>query len=215
MKKQYFSRIQNPMTIIALFVGLIEIGFGLILIFSKLPENLQVILILFLVLFPVFCAVGFFAVLILRPYSFYGPGDFRSDKSYLSANKRIIEVRATAKAIDEEQKNLRPLNVDSVSALIGRLDKSTCAYLLKAANRPMSFNAHTDILARELASFLEDDNAPNDPSFTLMTLGHHRCLWTNFDRIIFSVIPSENEMFTIEIPAEVLALLGQRLGRAV
>lgn len=88
------------MTIIALFVGLTEIAFGLV--FSEVPVNLQGPFIWFMVLFPTACAIGFFIVLFFRPQNFYGPADFRSDETYLAVNRRIVDVEAYAKLIDEK-----------------------------------------------------------------------------------------------------------------
>ena len=58
MKKEYFSYIRNPMTIIALFVGLTEIGFTIAL--PKLSDDLQATFLWFVILFPVVCGIGFF-----------------------------------------------------------------------------------------------------------------------------------------------------------
>lgn len=87
MKEHYFSWIRNPMTVIALFVGLTEIAFGLA--FSKAPENLQTPIVWFLVIFPSLCALCFFLVLFFRPENFYGPHDYRSDKGYLEALSKV------------------------------------------------------------------------------------------------------------------------------
>jgi hypothetical protein len=100
MKQQYFSWIRNPMTIIALFVGLTELAFGLA--FSKVAASLQSPFTWFMVLFATACAIGFFIVLFFRPQNFYGPGDFRSDETYLAVNRRIADVEAYAKLIDEK-----------------------------------------------------------------------------------------------------------------
>lgn len=100
MKQQYFSWIRNPMTIIALFVGLTEIAFGLA--FSKVPASLQSSFTWFMVLFPTACATGFFIVLFFRPQNFYGPGDFRSDETYLTVNRRIADVEAYTRLINEK-----------------------------------------------------------------------------------------------------------------
>jgi tetratricopeptide (TPR) repeat protein len=83
MKKVYFSHIKNPMTIISLFVGVIELILGLSLI--ALPDNLKPVIVWFLVLFPVLNAIAFFIVLILYPHHFYGPHDYRNDQSFLSS----------------------------------------------------------------------------------------------------------------------------------
>jgi len=100
MKQQYFSWIRNPMTIIALLVGLTEIAFGLAV--SEVPASLQNSFTWFMVLFPTACAVGFFIVLFFRPQNFYGPADFRSDGTYLAVNRRIADVEAYAKLVDEK-----------------------------------------------------------------------------------------------------------------
>jgi lysylphosphatidylglycerol synthetase-like protein (DUF2156 family) len=87
MKERYFSPIRNPLTIVALFVGLTEIGFAISL--RQMPASLQLTIGWFLVLFPCVCAICFFAVLFFRPKNFYSPADFRSDDSYIMLNRQI------------------------------------------------------------------------------------------------------------------------------
>ena len=83
MKENLFTPIRNPMTIIALFVGVIEIIIGVSI--GAIPDQLKPIVIWFLVGFPILNALGFFIVLIFFPQKFYGPGDFQSDTAFLDS----------------------------------------------------------------------------------------------------------------------------------
>lgn len=71
MNQDYFNPIRNPMTIIALFVGLTELAFGLSM--RGMSPNLQPPVVWFIVLFPCVCALLFFVTLFFRPKNFYGP----------------------------------------------------------------------------------------------------------------------------------------------
>jgi tetratricopeptide (TPR) repeat protein len=92
MKDSYFSHIKNPMTIISLFVGLVEVTLGLSL--AALPDGLKSVIVWFLVLFPTLNAIAFFIVLIRYPQNFYGPRDYQSDQSFLSS----LQVRGSITA---------------------------------------------------------------------------------------------------------------------
>jgi len=88
------------MTIIALFVSIIEIAFGVA--FSKVPTSLQSHFFWFMAIFAGACLVLFFIVLIFQPQNLYGPSDFRSDEAYLNINRRIDSLDKYAKLIDQK-----------------------------------------------------------------------------------------------------------------
>lgn len=76
----------TPLWIIALFVSLTETVLGTAVI--KTSGGIQVALTIFVVLFPVFIAVVFFAILWNRPYVLYPPTEYGSEtniNSYVSA----------------------------------------------------------------------------------------------------------------------------------
>lgn len=112
MTDVYFSHIKNPMTIISLFVGLIEIVLGFSL--TALSEALQPIIVWFLVLFPTLNALTFFIVLIWFPQNFYGPHDYKSDQSFLtslqgSTNKGKSEVEELPASVEKDISEQQPL----------------------------------------------------------------------------------------------------------
>ena len=98
------SKVSNPLTIIAIFAGLAEIGGTLVLPF--LEVEIQIIYIWFLMLFPVCLVFAFFGVLYTRHIVLYAPSDFKDEGNFISAQTAVIlkatpaEVRQKA----EEQK---------------------------------------------------------------------------------------------------------------
>lgn len=82
--------IRNPLGIIALFISLIY-GMSALLLgtsIEKLTESNQTILVIFVVAFPVL-VLGVFAWLVISDHNkLYGPGDFRTDESFLQAAEK-------------------------------------------------------------------------------------------------------------------------------
>lgn len=78
------AHIRNPLSIIGIFAGLVEvIGIGTL---PFLSESIQKTYIWFLMAFPLVLVLAFFFTLIKYPKSLYAPGDFQEDSSWLKAN---------------------------------------------------------------------------------------------------------------------------------
>lgn len=78
---------RNPLGIIALFLSLIY-GVAALLLgasVSNLTSNNQTILVSFIALFPVGVLIAFMYLVSWHHQKLYGPGDFRSDESFLTA----------------------------------------------------------------------------------------------------------------------------------
>lgn len=86
MKDTYFAPVRNPMTIISLFVGLVEVVCAVAL--PGIPDELKSWVTIFLLLFPITNALLFYFVLIRYPQNFYGPQDFKDDQSFLNSLQR-------------------------------------------------------------------------------------------------------------------------------
>lgn len=95
------SKIMNPLTVIGLFCGVVE----LVALYTlpKLNETLQAQLVWFVMLFPVLLLGGFMWMLIFRHTHLYAPSDFADPTMFL----RSIELTQVIKAqVDEKAKSL-------------------------------------------------------------------------------------------------------------
>jgi len=211
MKSQNYPWIKNPMTIIALFVGLTEIGFGIA--FSKIPTNLQIYFVLILFLFPTLCAIGFFVVLYFRPHHFYGPGDFRDDESYLAINKRIDKIKSFITITNEKKPETHAyhLNKEILSSIINCLDEGVCWFFLKARGKPLTFMELLEILEREKGYGSNEDTIEALINRVAM-VSYMRCLGDNFLNYIYQLRQKPNEKLVLEVSDETVKLIKQKLG---
>lgn len=81
------KNIQNPLTIIAIFAALTEVGGTLILPF--LSDTNQTTFMWFLIVFPTVLLLAFFLTLNFNPTVLYAPSDFKEDASYLIASGKV------------------------------------------------------------------------------------------------------------------------------
>jgi hypothetical protein len=93
------KRIQNPLTIIAIFAAIAEISGTIILPFIQ-PDN-QGIYIWFLMLFPVFLVILFFLTLNLNYKVLYAPSDFRDEDNFLKLFNKSDMVEKVTKLNEE------------------------------------------------------------------------------------------------------------------
>lgn len=75
--------VRSPLGIIALFIVLVYAMAGLVTTFSNLPELHQLILVVFLVVFPVLVLFVFFWLVTRYPNLIYGPADFQEEENFL------------------------------------------------------------------------------------------------------------------------------------
>ncbi|MDK4711572.1 nuclease-related domain-containing protein [Rhizobium sp. CNPSo 4039] len=94
---------RNPLGTIALFISLIY-GIAALLLGGSvglLTKTNETVLVLFIVVFP-FAILGVFAWLVTGHHKkLYGPGDFRSDESFLSAANTGEPVRVGERLVEE------------------------------------------------------------------------------------------------------------------
>lgn len=74
------ATIKNPLTIIAIFAGIVEVGSTTVLPF--LEPNVQLIYVWFLMVFPTALVVAFFVTLNFNHGVLYAPSDYQSDESF-------------------------------------------------------------------------------------------------------------------------------------
>jgi hypothetical protein len=128
---------RNPLGIIALFISLIY-GMSALLLgasIGQLAASNQTILVIFIVIFP-FVVLGLFAWLVAKHHrKLYGPGDYRSDDSFLSAantqppaalGERLRhEVAGGQSTTDEhaDEASRAPMEYQSLTKILGTTQK--------------------------------------------------------------------------------------------
>lgn len=84
------NHIKNPLTIIGIFAGIVEISANLVLPFLESPQ--QSIYIWFLMLFPAALVIFFFITLNFNHVTLYAPSDYNDDKGFMQANGKVTNV---------------------------------------------------------------------------------------------------------------------------
>lgn len=79
------SLVKNPLTIIAIFAGLVEVSATTVLPF--IDKTLQGTFIWFLMVFPTLLITYFFVTLLTKPQVLYAPSDFRDDAAFVKMHE--------------------------------------------------------------------------------------------------------------------------------
>ena len=98
------SRVENPLTIIAVFSGITEVAAASALPF--LTAEVQATFVWFLITFPFALIAAFFLTLNFNTKALYAPGDYRDDKYFLQAlqiSSEATEIRVTEPDADVPQ----------------------------------------------------------------------------------------------------------------
>ena len=92
--------VRNPLSVIAMFVLLVEAIATITLIQVNGNPSIALPLVWFVVLFPTLVALLFFGTLWWRHEFLYSPMEFRSDESFLTAMRRLNRVEARQEAAE-------------------------------------------------------------------------------------------------------------------
>ncbi len=101
----YYKKIDNPLTIIAIFASLVEVC-GTIVLPQLLAENQRFFLV-FIMAFPTLLVSVFFVFLWFRHGNLYAPGDFKDEDNFMkwiSRNKvrKSANLMISADKTDKE-----------------------------------------------------------------------------------------------------------------
>lgn len=105
--------VKNPLTVIGMFAGLAEIAGTAVLPF--IAEANQNIYIWFLMLFPVFLVMLFFATLNFNPKVLYAPSDFADEKNYMD----LFRPSSTSEKVQKIDDEIREQERDSSATPAG------------------------------------------------------------------------------------------------
>ena len=94
------KHISNPLTIVAIFVAIVEIASTVSL--TTLNERHHIVIVWFLVLFPTFLVVLFFFTLWRKPWVLIFPSDFKESKDYLKMLTIVQKLSLELDGIDAQ-----------------------------------------------------------------------------------------------------------------
>lgn len=138
------SKIQNPLTIIAIFAGIAEVAGTAVLL--GLPIELQRVFVWFVMLFPIILVISFFLVLIFKTNVLYAPGDFSDEKNYMALQNGKPLNDATEMVEEMKLKaNLQQLNQETVQEVSVPLEKlNELSDKLVEAKKNTEFQQYSD-----------------------------------------------------------------------
>jgi len=98
------AAVRNPLSVIAMFVLLVEVIATVTLVQVLPKDHIAVPIAWFVVIFPTLIAFLFFGTIWWRHQFLYSPYEYRSDESFLSAMQRLekVEARQDAAALNPE-----------------------------------------------------------------------------------------------------------------
>ncbi len=104
------GHIKNPLTIIAIFAGLAEVGGTIVL--PLLQQSTQSVYVWFLMLFPTLLVGVFFKVLYNKHHVLYAPSDFRDDSTF----RDIMRATLPAQNVKQLEGGTKALAIGSQAA---------------------------------------------------------------------------------------------------
>lgn len=81
------NHIKNPLTIVGIFAGIVEVCANIVLPFLNEPQ--QSTYIWFLMLFPAGLVIIFFLTLNFNHVALYAPSDYNNDQGFMDANGKV------------------------------------------------------------------------------------------------------------------------------
>ncbi|MDT9719649.1 helix-turn-helix domain-containing protein [Paenibacillus sp. ClWae2A] len=121
------SKVQNPLTIIAIFAGIAELAGTTVLL--GLPLEIQSVFVWFVMLFPIGLVTAFFLVLLFKHKVLYAPSDFVDESNFMNLlqNKKVqnelIEVVDLLQQIKESNTTNEQLK-DALNEAMLKLERT-------------------------------------------------------------------------------------------
>ncbi|MFA5403898.1 MAG: hypothetical protein WC358_03080 [Ignavibacteria bacterium] len=194
MTIEKINKINNPLTIIAIFAALAEVNSSVAISFIN-PE-LHYIFIWFIIGFPVMLVLLFFGVLIFKSNVMYAPSDFRDDDSYFkSMHKNNYGVLEDGKVENLEEKIINELEIKINEKINQQIDKVSQKGVIdkkvdtKSLKDEMKFITNESVKEIKNEFFLTDElkskmlNYINYPAFYILIYSIVRSKATNIKKL--------------------------------
>lgn len=129
-RKGVISAVRNPLSIIALFLFLVEVVVTIALRVEVLTETQRMWLVVFCVIFPVIVLLFLFIFVWFKPQHLYGPLDYDNQKDYLDS-LRFKKIQDEVRIIDKGSNsgNLTDLDNNGITYLVIRAMSIACKNL--------------------------------------------------------------------------------------
>lgn len=126
-RKGVISAVRTPLSIIALFLFLVEVVVTIALRVEVLTETQRMWLVVFCVVFPVIVLLFLFILVWYKPQHLYGPSDYDNQKDYLDS-LRFMKIQDEVRIIDKESNrgNLTGLDHNGITYLVIRAISLAC-----------------------------------------------------------------------------------------
>lgn len=103
-----FTKVDNPLTIIAIFAGITEVVSSISL--PLLNHDTQQIIVWFIILFPIVLITAFFLTLNFNTKVLYAPADYRDEKHFLEVlNLSQTSVKVSVTSVDDAPPTIEKL----------------------------------------------------------------------------------------------------------
>ncbi|MCE3251531.1 MAG: ArsR family transcriptional regulator [Cellvibrio sp.] len=155
-------KVNNPLTIIAIFAGLAEVLATIALV--ALPLQIQSTFVYFVIFFPTLLISLFFLVLVFRPKVLYAPSDFENQDHYLEVNEIKNSID---EGLDEIFNNVNKSAQVLSPEEIGRYKSNIKSKIEKAAPTTRR---------EEILEFLSNGEASTKSIFTALEMHHQYAL---------------------------------------
>ena len=191
------QKISNPLTIIAIFAGLAEVASTIAL--AVVDKEVQIILVWFVMLFPVFLAVLFFITLNFNPQVLYAPSDFQNEENFLNVlrNKKNLDV-----SFNRLNEDLESSTDKILETIIGRFGQ-------EAEKQRQSLRQLIDSQIKELKLSVEKtEKSANIVSLQALTR-------SELQAKIVTYLFSEKEPVTLSTISKAMSFNEDAVGRAV
>lgn len=131
------NAVHNPLSIIALFVLLIEAIAVVAMANSQLTETQRSWFVVFCTLFPLIVFVAFFVITWCRPENLYGPKDYSDDKIFLKLMKQEKLEEEIDGVIDDSSESEENESRKSIAYKVMRSEQLVIEELKKEFHSPI------------------------------------------------------------------------------
>lgn len=101
--KNVISVVKNPISVIGLFLVLVEAIAALVVVKSSLSYSLNLILVLFIAIFPFVVLWAFYLLVTKHHQKLYSPADFKDEKIFASTYNRTTQTQETVEVLPQEE----------------------------------------------------------------------------------------------------------------
>lgn len=119
--KNVIGVVKNPIGVIGLFLVLVEAIAALVVVNSSLPYSLNLILVLFIVIFPFVVLLVFYLLVTKHHQKLYSPSDYKDERYFANTYNRTTQteeiVEVASKEEDETLPSKEGMTIDDIKLI--------------------------------------------------------------------------------------------------